>query len=37
MPSTFILYASTIVDPDIQELCVGNINYACFIKDMSMV
>ena len=37
MPSAFILSTSTVVDPDIQALRVGNINHACFIEDMSMV
>ena len=37
MPSTFIISASTVVDPDLQALGVGNINYACFIKDMRKV
>ena len=37
MPSTFILFASMIDDPDVLALRVGNINYACFTKDMSML
>ena len=37
MLSAFILYASTVVDPDIQALRVGNINYGRFIKDMGML
>ena len=37
MPSTFILSASTVVDPDVQSLRVGNINYGYFIKDMGML
>ena len=37
MPSTFVLSASTVLVPDIQALRVGNINYACFIKDMNML
>ena len=37
MLSAFILYTSTVVDPDIQALRVGNINYGRFIKDMAML
>ena len=40
MPSAFILSASTGVDlpfPDGTRLLVGDIKFACFIKDMGML